>query len=217
MEIDGHQNDRLGHQITKERDHTGSADSLRSKRDASGLGRRERRAKRRESQCGRDRRARPFRRDRQERAVRHGAVNTRQARWRTADRTNAAEFSNTQGVAAVLRKVGRLSARRRDLAPTRVAGRVRCPASHLFNGPLGTSIQTRQRSGGHTARRLASHGGTRNEASGAQSDRITDHQGTRGGATDRRATATSHNARDARGRRRTARRLGRTLRGSSIL
>ena len=88
-----------------------------------------------------------------------------------ADRALAAELSNTKGVAAVRRKVGRLSARGRDLTPARVTGRVRRPVSHLFDGPLGAGILTRQRREGYAARRLATHGGALDEAPYTRGDR----------------------------------------------
>ena len=89
-----------------------------------------------------------------------------------ADLALAAELSNTKGVAAVRRKVGRLSARGRDLTPARVTGRVRRPVSHLFDGPLSASISTRQRREGYTARRLVTHGRTLYEAFDTRGDHI---------------------------------------------
>ena len=72
----------------------------------------------------------------------------------------AAKVRHTQGVAAVLGEMGRLGARRRDLAPARIAGRVRRATPHLLKGPLRTSVQARHRREGHAAPRLVVRGGT---------------------------------------------------------
>ena len=73
----------------------------------------------------------------------------------------AAKVRHTQGVAAVLGEMGRLGARRRDLAPARIAGRVRRATPHLLKGPLRTSVQARHRREGHAAPRLVVRGVTR--------------------------------------------------------
>jgi hypothetical protein len=54
MKIDGHQNDRFGHQVAEERDHTGDTDPHRSLRDASRRSWRTSRTERRESRCRRN-------------------------------------------------------------------------------------------------------------------------------------------------------------------